>query len=82
MYLKLLNFMRVNFDKVLHFGAGMVIMLVVSIPFATWVAFLAVCAAAALKEARDHIAYHGADWRDFVITVVGGLLVWLCLWVN
>jgi hypothetical protein len=82
MYNKILNFLKANFDKVLHFAAGMIIMLLVAIFFATWVAFLAVCAAALLKEARDQIVYRGADWRDLVTTVSGGVLVWVCLLLN
>jgi hypothetical protein len=82
MYTKILNFLKVNFDKVLHFTAGIIIMLVVSIFFPAWVAFLVVCVAALLKEARDHVVYRGADWRDLVVTVAGGLLAWVCLLVN
>jgi hypothetical protein len=82
MYNKVLNFLKANFDKVLHFAAGMVIMLVVAVFFATWVALLAVCAAALLKEVRDEVAYGGFDWRDLVITVSGGVLVWICLLLN
>jgi hypothetical protein len=82
MYTKILNFLKANFDKVLHFTAGMIIMLVVAIFFPLWVALLAVCVAALAKEARDHVVYRGFDWRDLVVTVAGGLLVWVCLLVN
>jgi hypothetical protein len=82
MYEKTLNFLKANFDKVLHFTAGVFIMLLVAIFFATWVAFLAVCVAALGKEIRDELAYRGADWRDLVITVAGGVLVWVCLLFN
>jgi zinc transporter ZupT len=82
MYNKTLNFLKANFDKVLHFTAGMFIMLVVAIFFPAWVAFLAVCLAALLKEVRDEIVYSGFNWRDLVVTVAGGLLVWICLLVN
>ncbi|MDR1054319.1 MAG: hypothetical protein LBL90_00435 [Prevotellaceae bacterium] len=82
MYTKLLNFLKVNFDKVLHFTAGMLIMLVVSIFFPLWVALLAVCVAALAKETRDQIVYRGFDWRDLVVTVAGGLLAWICLLLN
>jgi hypothetical protein len=82
MYTKILNFLKLHFDKVLHFTVGMLIMLGVAIFFPAWVAFLAVCAAALLKEVRDEIVYRGADWRDLVITIAGGLLVWICLLVN
>jgi hypothetical protein len=82
MYTKILNFLKVNYDKVLHFTAGMVIMLVVSIFFKIWVAFISACVAAVLKEVRDQIVYRGADWRDLVITIAGALLVLVCLWAN
>jgi hypothetical protein len=82
MYTKILNFLKANFDKVLHFTAGMIIMLVVAIFFPAWVAFLAVCVAALLKEVRDEVVCRGADWRDLVITVSGGVLVWVCLLFN
>jgi hypothetical protein len=82
MYTIFLNFLKANFDKVLHFLAGIIIMLIVSIFFPLWVALLAVCVAALLKEARDHVVYRGADWRDLVVTVAGGLLVWVCLLLN
>ena len=82
MYNKILNFLKANFDKVLHFTAGVFIMLVVAIFFPAWVAFLSVCVAAVLKEVRDEVVYHGFDWRDLVITVSGGLLVWVCLLLN
>jgi hypothetical protein len=82
MYTKILNFLKANFDKVLHFTCGIVIMLVVAIFFPLWVALLAVCVAALLKEARDQIVYRGADWRDLVVTVAGGLLAWVCLLLN
>ena len=82
MYTKFLNFLKANFDKVLHFSFGMLIMLLVAIFFPTWLAFLAVCVAALFKEVRDEIVYRGFDWRDLVITVAGGLLVWVCLLLN
>jgi hypothetical protein len=82
MYTKILNFLKANFDKVLHFTAGMIIMLRVAIFFPLWVALLAVCVAALLKEVCDELAYGGFDWRDLVITVAGGVLVWVCLLLN
>jgi hypothetical protein len=82
MYTKILNFLKVNFEKVLHFTAGMLIMLVVAIFFPAWVAFLAVCATTLLKEVCDELDYDGFDWRDMVVTAAGGLLVWVCLLVN
>jgi hypothetical protein len=82
MYTKMLNFLKAKFDKVLHFLAGIIIMLVVAIFFPLWVAFLSVCVAALAKEARDHVVYRGGDWRDLVVTVAGGLLVWVCLLLN
>jgi hypothetical protein len=82
MYTKILNFLKVNFDKVLHFTAGMVIMLVIAIFFPMWVALIAVCMAAIAKEVRDHVVYRGADWRDLVVTIAGGLFVWVCLLLN
>jgi hypothetical protein len=82
MYLEILNFLKLHFDKVLHFAAGMIIMLMVAIFFPVWVAFLSVCTAALLKEARDHVVYRGFDWRDLVITIAGGVLVWVCLLLN
>jgi hypothetical protein len=82
MYTKLLNFLKANHDKVLHFTAGMLIMLLVAIFFPVWVAFLSVCVAALGKEVRDHVVYAGFDWRDLVITVAGGVLVLVCLLFN
>jgi hypothetical protein len=82
MYIEFLNFLKLHFDKVLHFTAGMLIMLLVAIFFPVWVAFLAVCAAALLKEVCDHIVYRGFDWRDLVVTVAGGVLAWVCLLFN
>jgi hypothetical protein len=82
MYSKLLNFLKANFDKVLHFTAGIIIMLVVSIFFPLWIAFLAVCVAAFVKEVRDEVVYSGFDWRDLVISVAGGVLVLVCLLLN
>ena len=82
MYEKTLNFLKANFDKVLHFTAGMIIMLGVSIFFPAWVAFLAVVVAAFGKEVCDEIVYSGFDWRDLVITVAGGRLVWVGLLLN
>jgi hypothetical protein len=82
MYTKMLNFLKANFDKVLHFTAGMLIMLLVAIFFPMWLALLCVCVAAFAKEARDQIVYRGFDWRDLVVTVAGGVLVWICLLLN
>jgi hypothetical protein len=82
MYIKLLNFLKANHDKVLHFLFGILIMLLTTIFFPVWVAFLSVCLAALLKEVRDHFAYAGFDWRDLVITVAGGLLALVSLLFN
>jgi hypothetical protein len=82
MYIVALNFLKLHFDKVLHFLFGILIMLLVAMFFPAWVAFLAVCLAALLKEVRDEIVYSGFDWRDLVITVGGGVLVWVCLLLN
>jgi uncharacterized membrane protein YjdF len=79
MYTKIVGFLKAHFDKVLHFLMGMIIMLVAGIILPAWLSFFAVCIAAALKEALDQIAYGGFDWKDLIVTITGGALVWLCI---
>lgn len=65
-----------NYDKALHFAAGLlivVILMMTGVP--ALYAGIACLIAAAGKEAFDEYTYGGASLWDFVATVAGGALV-------
>jgi hypothetical protein len=56
-------------DKLLHLILGFFIMV-----FGGWISLLI---AAIGKEVWDEYTYGGADYKDFIATIVGGLFVFL-----
>jgi hypothetical protein len=58
-------------DKLLHLIAGIVIAAAVGYLFGPAIGLAAGAIAGAAKEAWDHIDYGGANWPDFVATLIG-----------
>ena len=68
-------------DKLLHFGAGLSIALVVGFVLSPWHGLLVAVIAGALKELTDHFhpLGHTVDLWDFLATASGGLLATMLL---
>ena len=67
-------------DKLLHFGAGLLIALAVGLLLSPWLALPAAVIAGGLKELYDsrHPETHAVDALDFIATGFGGVLgAWL-----
>ena len=60
-------------DKRLHFAAGMLIALFCGAVIAPAAGFVLAFTAGILKELLDDASYNGYDWKDMVVTWVGGL---------
>jgi len=58
-------------DKLYHLIAGIVIAAAVGRFFGPAIGLLSGILAGAAKEAWDHIDYGGANWPDFVATLIG-----------
>ena len=64
---------RIALDKKLHFGAGAVISLVVSLVSTAYIGLLVATIAGIVKEAYDLYDYGSFDYRDFIFTLAGGI---------
>lgn len=63
------------YDKKLHLAAGFLIALLVGyILHCPLYGFAMAVFAGVMKEIRDWCVYKGPDWRDMVVTWLGGLL--------
>lgn len=71
-------------DKKYHFVAGLVIALIIALPaylesgnlFAgVWSSLTATAIAGGVKEWADNVYGTGADWRDYLATVLGAVAV-------
>ena len=63
-------------DKYYHFFAGIIIYILSSLFFNSFVSMSFVIVAGAAKEAYDYYSGKGnPEWLDFIATVVGGLFV-------
>ncbi len=68
-------------DKLLHFTAGMVIFWVASYFMACPI--IPVIVIGMLKEVYDEVIKHSyADVWDIVVTVAGGLVMWLIIFID
>ena len=61
-------------DKKLHFAAGLLIAISAGFLIAPVCGLAASVFAGVMKELRDWGCYQGFDWRDMVVTWLGGLL--------
>lgn len=62
-----------NYDKALHFAAGLLIVVILMMAGVSALYAGIVCVlAAAGKEAVDEYTYGGADFLDFIATLAGG----------
>jgi len=67
---------KIPTDKWLHFFAGVIIAACAALTFhIEWPWFPALIAGG-IKEIFDYRTTSQADWKDFVATVLGGLLIW------
>ena len=62
------------YDKKLHFAAGLLIAISVGFLFTPLYGMAAAMFAGLMKEVRDWGCYKGFDWKDMVVTWVGGLV--------
>lgn len=73
-------------DKRLHFAAGVIIAVFFGAIIAPAAGFVLAFIAGILKELLDEASYSGYDWKDMVVTWLGGLsgfiimevLQWMC----
>ena len=67
-------------DKLLHFIAGMIVAAIAAIVSPN-IAFVASILAGSVKEIYDDISYRGADLKDLVATIAGGLTMQIFVWI-
>lgn len=65
------TFLKVEYDKWLHFMAGYIVMMTVSMYFGSLVGLVAVLIVAWLKEIYDEYRYGGYDSADIKWTIYG-----------
>lgn len=71
-------------DKALHFIAGLLVVAIAATIFpcvADWAIVFALIAGVS-KEIRDEIVYGSFDWKDLVVTIAGGLVMQVFIWLN
>ena len=61
-------------DKQLHFAAGLLITISVGFFVAPLYGIAAAIFAGFMKDGRDWCCYRGFDWRDMVVTWLGGFV--------
>lgn len=61
-------------DKQLHFAVGLLIAMSVGFFIVPGYGFAAAVFAGFMKEMRDWCCYRGFDWRDMVVTWLGGFV--------
>jgi len=74
---ELSDWLGIPTDKLLHFVAGFSIALIGSILFGKETGFALAILAGIGKEIRDQIVYGGFDIMDLIVTIAGGLLIFL-----
>lgn len=62
------------YDKKLHFAAGLLIAISVGFLITPLYGMAAALFAGLMKEVRDWCCYKGFDWKDMVVTWLGGLV--------
>lgn len=69
---------KVGQDKWFHFIVGLIVAAALVIWTGwCWSALIAAAAAGVAKEVFDVITTKVYDWKDFVATLCGGVLIWL-----
>ena len=69
---------KVGQDKWFHFFAGLIVAAALVIWTGwSWSALIAAAAIGIAKEVFDIITTKVYDWKDFVATLCGGVLIWL-----
>lgn len=69
---------KVGQDKWFHFIAGLIVAAALVIWTGwSWSALIAAAAIGIAKEVFDIITTKVYDWKDFVATLCGGVLIWL-----
>jgi hypothetical protein len=66
--------MKIQYDKKLHFIAGLLISLAVSIAINPTCGLLTAMIAGVAKEVKDYLDYGGPDALDCLATWLGGLI--------
>lgn len=66
-------------DKKLHFAAGLLIAISVGFFIAPVYGLAASVFAGVMKELRDWGCYQGIDWRDMVVTWLGGFVGYIVM---
>lgn len=67
------------YDKKLHFTAGLIIAIACGFVFNAYTALLAAVCAGIAKEIYDLCDYGKFDWRDMVVTWLGGFVGFIVL---
>lgn len=67
------------YDKKLHFTAGLIIAIACGFMFNAYYALLAAFCAGIAKEIYDLYDYGKFDWRDMVVTWLGGFVGFIIL---
>lgn len=76
LYQKLISFLNSHRDKVYHYVAGNLVY-VILFPFLKYDAIWGVGIVAVGKELWDARSNGTVEFKDFLATVLGGLVVWL-----
>jgi len=67
------------YDKKLHFAAGLLIAISVGFFNAPLYGIAAAIFAGFMKEARNWCCYLGFDWKDMVVTWLGGFVGFIAM---
>ena len=79
-----MNLLNIPADKALHLIAGMLVVAFVATIFpcvSHWVFVFALIAGVG-KEIRDELAYGGFDWKDLIVTIAGGAVMQILIWLG
>ena len=76
---KIADWLGIPMDKVLHFAAGFTIALIGALIWDNEIGFALAILAGISKEIYDQFKYGGFDWKDLLVTILGGLIIYLTL---
>ena len=68
-------------DKHLHFEAGLIIAALFSLVWPMGMPVLVSAFIGAMKECWDECFGNGGDWKDWIATILGGLIIQIMVWV-